>query len=321
MGKPAARLTDMHTCPMVTALVPHVGGPVSGPGAPTVLIGMLPAARLSDMCVCVGPPDAIVMGSPTVLIQGMPAARIGDPTAHGGVIVAGLPTVLIGEAGGGGGGAGPTSSVNITPLVSEFGPEAVEETTARVSKLSEKAPAAKKDIEKKAQALADQLGGDQLPGPIKTPERCIEKALREYDGDVSRIKDVARTSIVVPDEDKFPEAIDALKAMGAKVKEVKADTNPMGYGAIIAHVMTEAGVPAEIQVITQKVLYAKDKNEAIKILGEEAVKRIEEETGAPPGLGHKIYEEYRKLPAYDERRKELEKESKAYYDAIRGAGG
>ena len=93
---PAARLTDMHTCPAVTVLVPHVGGPIIAPGLPTVLIGGLPAARVTDMCVCVGPPDAIAMGSTTVFIGGLMAARIGDPTVHGGVIVAGLPTVMIG---------------------------------------------------------------------------------------------------------------------------------------------------------------------------------------------------------------------------------
>lgn len=96
MGMPAARLTDMHVCPMVTVLVPHVGGPIMGPGWPTVLIGGLPAARLSDMAVCVGPPDVIILGSFTVLIGGLPAARMTDMTAHGGTIILGLPTVLIG---------------------------------------------------------------------------------------------------------------------------------------------------------------------------------------------------------------------------------
>lgn len=96
MGMPAARLTDMHVCPMVTVVVPHVGGPIAGPGAPTVLIGGLPAARVGDMCVCVGPPDVIALGSFTVLICGQPAARMGDITAHGGAIVLGCPTVLIG---------------------------------------------------------------------------------------------------------------------------------------------------------------------------------------------------------------------------------
>lgn len=95
MGMPAARMSDMHVCPMITVLVPHVGGPIAI-GAPTVLIGSLPAARVADMAVCVGPPDLIALGSFTVLIGGMPAARMGDLTAHGGTIVLGLPTVLIG---------------------------------------------------------------------------------------------------------------------------------------------------------------------------------------------------------------------------------
>lgn len=93
---PAARITDMHACPMVTGIVPHVGGPISGPCVPTVLIGSLPAAVLGDMCVCVGPPDSIVKGSATVMIGGKPAARMGDTTAHGGNIVLGMPTVIIG---------------------------------------------------------------------------------------------------------------------------------------------------------------------------------------------------------------------------------
>ncbi|MFO0880185.1 MAG: PAAR domain-containing protein [Gemmataceae bacterium] len=94
---PAARLTDLHTCPMVTGVVPHVGGPITGPGCPTVLIGGLPAARETDLAVCVGPPDMIAMGCPTVLIGGLPAARMGDPTEHGGVITGPcFPTVMIG---------------------------------------------------------------------------------------------------------------------------------------------------------------------------------------------------------------------------------
>ncbi|MDN3689962.1 PAAR domain-containing protein [Cyclobacterium jeungdonense] len=97
MGMPAARITDMHVCPMVNpGGVPHVGGPIMPPGEPTVLIGGLPAAKVGDMATCSGPPDTIVAGSSTVFIGGMPAARMGDSTTHGGSIVAGLPTVLIG---------------------------------------------------------------------------------------------------------------------------------------------------------------------------------------------------------------------------------
>jgi uncharacterized Zn-binding protein involved in type VI secretion len=92
----AARITDMHTCPMSTGSAPHVGGPILPPCAPTVLIGGMPAARVGDMATCSGPPDSIVQGSGTVLIEGMPAARMGDMTAHGGTIVAGEFTVMIG---------------------------------------------------------------------------------------------------------------------------------------------------------------------------------------------------------------------------------
>lgn len=97
---PAARSTDMHTCPIVTPgtpPIPHVGGPILPPGCPTVLIGGMPAARMGDMATCVGPPDSIIKGSATVTIGGMPAARVGDMTAHGGTIMPpGCPTVIIG---------------------------------------------------------------------------------------------------------------------------------------------------------------------------------------------------------------------------------
>jgi uncharacterized Zn-binding protein involved in type VI secretion len=106
MSKPAARLTDMHVCPMSDGPKPHVGGPITAPGCPTVLIGGLPAARVGDMATCVGPPDSIVVGAFTVLFGNQPAARMGDQCAHGGTIVMGLPTVLIGESGSGGGASG-----------------------------------------------------------------------------------------------------------------------------------------------------------------------------------------------------------------------
>ncbi|WP_394203306.1 PAAR domain-containing protein [Shewanella waksmanii] len=96
MAMPAATLTSMHVCPKVNpGPVPHVGGPVVV-GSPNVLIGSLPAARQGDKLVCVGPPDSISAGSSSVMINGKPAARMGDSTAHGGKIVVGNPSVLIG---------------------------------------------------------------------------------------------------------------------------------------------------------------------------------------------------------------------------------
>lgn len=99
MGKPAARMTDPHVCPMVTGLVPHVGGPIMPICAPTVLTGSLPQARVMDQAQCTGPTDMIAFGAFTVLVEGLSAARMGDPTYHGGKILLGLPTVLIGDAG------------------------------------------------------------------------------------------------------------------------------------------------------------------------------------------------------------------------------
>ena len=95
MGMPSARITDQHLCPMATGAVPHVGGPVVT-GAPTVMVSGMPAARIGDKLICAGPADVILTGSASVLIAGAPAARIGDKTVHGGVIVTGAPTVLIG---------------------------------------------------------------------------------------------------------------------------------------------------------------------------------------------------------------------------------
>jgi uncharacterized Zn-binding protein involved in type VI secretion len=96
MGQPAARINDMHVCPLSSGPIPHVGGPILPAGEPTVLIGGMPAARVGDLATCTGPPDTIIAGSATVLIGGMPAARLGDSTAHGGTIILGEFTVLIG---------------------------------------------------------------------------------------------------------------------------------------------------------------------------------------------------------------------------------
>jgi uncharacterized Zn-binding protein involved in type VI secretion len=92
----AARVGDPHVCPMVTVLVPHVGGPILPPCCPTVMAGYMPIARIGDMATCVGPPDVIAMGSSSVMAGYMPVARMGDATAHGGVIVMGCPTVIVG---------------------------------------------------------------------------------------------------------------------------------------------------------------------------------------------------------------------------------
>lgn len=96
MSRMAARLSDFHSCPQVTpGGTPHVGGPIVQ-GEPNVLISGMPAAVVGSLCICADPPDSIATGSSTVFFGGKPAARQGDTTVHGGIIVAGVPTVLIG---------------------------------------------------------------------------------------------------------------------------------------------------------------------------------------------------------------------------------
>ena len=139
---PAARITDMHVCPMVTPGVPpipHVGGPILPPGVPTVLIGFLPAATVTGMAVCVGPPDIIAKGSTGVFINFLPAARMGDTCAHGGTIVLGEPTVMIGEIGSPSPGAGGAGAI-MAGLVATgaFSPKAGEAQTALLAQAGTK---------------------------------------------------------------------------------------------------------------------------------------------------------------------------------------
>lgn len=126
---PAARISDLHTCPMSDGPKPHVGGPIVV-GAPTVLTGLFPQARVGDMCVCVGPPDAIAMGCPTVLVNSMMAARMGDQTVHAGVITLGFPTVLIGD-----GSSGSSSPGSAAPLVARMGVEGAAADQAASAKV------------------------------------------------------------------------------------------------------------------------------------------------------------------------------------------
>jgi uncharacterized Zn-binding protein involved in type VI secretion len=163
---PAARVSDMHVCPMVTVLVPHVGGPILPPCEPTVLIGFLPAARITDMLTCVGPPDIIVMGSPTVLIGGLMAARIGDPTAHGGVIILGCFTVMIGEAGV------PAPSAPSAPSAPALPSVAAPAVAAATAPPAAPPPAAAPTVTDADRALAASSGNS--PDQIAAREKVVQ---------------------------------------------------------------------------------------------------------------------------------------------------
>lgn len=183
MGMPAARLTDMHVCPMVTGLVPHVGGPIIGPCALNVLIGSSLAARISDLAVCVGPPDMIVQGSATVLINSLPAARIGDKTIHGGVIVMGWPTVLIGDAGatgGGSGGAVPGGLADIGQMIAAALGAIVSSVTDAITGLFP--PATPDTPATPGAALADAVAGVNPSGSVVNCGNIIDAAAARLSG-------------------------------------------------------------------------------------------------------------------------------------------
>jgi uncharacterized Zn-binding protein involved in type VI secretion len=172
MGKPAARLTDMHVCPMVTPglpPIPHVGGPIVGPGCPTVLIQSMPASVMGDMCICVGPPDTIIMGSTGVFFGGMPAARMGDPTAHGGSIVLGCMTVLIGETSSGSAGS---SSGDAPGAATAAVAASAQKTAAAISNMDQSASVKAKQIIAMKDASTD---GAPLVHNPKTCPICSKK--------------------------------------------------------------------------------------------------------------------------------------------------
>lgn len=170
-GMPAARVTDMHVCPLATPgtpPIPHVGGPIVI-GAPTVLTGGLPQARVGDMCVCVGPPDAIATGAWTVLVSGSPAARISDLTVHGGSIVAGLPTVIIGMAAGqGGGGSAGIGAFGLASVLTFAEPAAQAKAWIEAARAG--TPFCEICGSNAAVASEPGAGGGAAGGPKKSPK-------------------------------------------------------------------------------------------------------------------------------------------------------
>jgi len=179
MGKPAARIGDMHTCPMVTPgtpPVPHVGGPILGPGCPTVLIGGMPASVMGDNCVCVGPPDMIVLGSTGVFIGNKPAARMGDQCAHGGAITVGCPTVLIGETMAGGGGGIAANPVNVILDLMGTMPVAIRNKMGMIAGLKEATENGDK------YAVQKTIPVRQKDPPQKIEKDCLAFTLQDEDG-------------------------------------------------------------------------------------------------------------------------------------------
>lgn len=356
---PAARIGDMHTCPMVNpGPVPHVGGPdISGSG--NVITGYMPQARVSDTLVCVPAIDKISAGSPTVLVNNLQAARIGDPTVHGGVIVAGCPTVIIGASGQGSAlsGASKTGAPfceecekakkaaeqaalkqapppNAPPADAATKPPQPTPIREALDKAYAMAEVAKKEIDAKSQKVADALGGKVAKAPIKGEKRALEKAAdyaKERGAseiepeDIFKLKDYARNTIVVA-AGKEEEALKLLLEQNPDIKKykvVEAALDECGYSGMNLTVPTSTGMLTEIQINSPHMIYAKEKPEdARRILGEEKYNELANMPGMPPGgEGHALYEVYRHADVSSEDKARAAAQSKAYYDSVRVAAG
>jgi len=178
-----------------------------------------------------------------------------------------------------------------------------------------KAPAAKAEIDALSESIAKKFGGRVAKAPLKGQERALEKVIGY--GDASQIKDIARNTIVVG-EKQCGQAVAMLRDQGAKVKTITSASDPLGYSGTNAVIHTKAGIPAEIQVNTPGMIYAKESPaNAVKILGEAKYAELRMKAGVEGGRGHALYEKYRKLAPGDPRAAEIAAESRAYYDYIR----
>lgn len=194
------------------------------------------------------------------------------------------------------------------------------DTESQIEEMYTKAPKAKEEIDAIADEIANTVGGEVAKALLKGKARALEKVKNDYEGDATRIKDIARNTIVVPN-DQFDNTVNLLKQRGAKVKVIDGETDPMGYSGANSVIKTKSGLPAEIQVNTPEMIYAKEKPEIAKtIIGADKYNEIAKKTGIPGGKGHELYEKYRVLQDGDPEAEVLREQSKEYYNQIRKIG-
>ncbi|SFS09837.1 PAAR domain-containing protein [Sphingomonas jatrophae] len=187
-----------------------------------------------------------------------------------------------------------------------------------LGEMMRRAPAAKAEIDGVADDVARQVGGTVAKAPIKSQARALEKVMNDYDGDASRIKDLARNTVIVP-EDKIPQATQLLREQGVAIKEITPSRGSLGYSGVNGTMKTGTGLTGEIQVNSPEMIYAKESPaNARAILGAERYDAIAERVGVPGGRGHALYEQHRSLPLNDPARTAIENESMEYYDLVRG---
>lgn len=182
-----------------------------------------------------------------------------------------------------------------------------------------KAPAAKAEIDTLADGIAAKYNGSVAKAPIKSAQRALEKINNDYGGDATKIKDLARNTIIV-DDDKILSVTQELRDLGANVKVLDGSVNPMGYSGVNSSLMTRAGIVGEIQVNSPAMIYAKEPEALARVLlGNDTYDNIATASGLPGGLGHAYYEQWRVLDADTPAAQAIAEQSKNYYNTMREA--
>ena len=205
---------------------------------------------------------------------------------------------------------------------------ATKDQALQVAKLASAAQQVGPEIDKLANDIAKKYKGVVTPINYKKPNRILEKAINEYNGDVTLVKDAVRNTIIVDDDSSIPAIVEELKKSGyvIKVKQQVAETDPMGYSGYLLNLKLPNGVTGEVQINTKRMIYAKETPaNARMLLGEDLYNKIAAETGIEGGLGHKFYEQYRvitpadiaKDPSLIDVKAQLEARSQRYYDNFR----
>lgn len=195
----------------------------------------------------------------------------------------------------------------------------VPEDIPNFQNIYSKAPEAKIEIDSIADDIVKNVGGQVAKAPIKSQDRAIQKILNDYSGDASKIKDLARNTIIV-DAKNIDNVVSELSNKGASVKVINGNTDPLGYSGINTSIKTKSGITAEIQVNTPEMIYAKEpENIARSLLGDDTYKAISDKTGIKGGQGHKFYEDWRVLDSETSAAKSIAEQSRDYYDSIRKA--
>jgi hypothetical protein len=224
-----------------------------------------------------------------------------------------------GASGGGNSGAPPRKDLPDPPEKPKEGPNSKRQEVLAddFAAVYAKAPAAKVEIDALADEIAARYGGRVAKAPIKSEKRAMEKIINDYEGDPTRIKDLARNTIIVPSE-KIDDVVRDLKEAGAAVKRIDPETDPFGYSGVNSNLKTRSGLIAEIQVNSPEMIYAKESEGLARgILGNDAYEEIARKVTVPGGQGHLLYEMGRSLPAESERLSQIEAESRSYYESIR----